>query len=97
MEITNNKQQFRFEYKLPDGEFITLDYRWLKGSMVLMHTLVPVSARGTGLGNAFLEQVLHHVRTLGLRIIVYCSFATAYIASHPQYLDLLDPAHGQNK
>ena len=41
MEVTNNKKEFRFEILLPDGEIAKLEYRWLKGSMVLMHTLVP--------------------------------------------------------
>ncbi len=89
MDVTNNKKQFRFEALLPDGEYITLDYRWLKGSMVLMHTLVPVSARGTGLGSAFVQQVLDYVRRHHLKIIVYCSFVAQYIKENPEYGDLV--------
>lgn len=82
--VTNNKKLFRFEAQLPDGEYITLDYRWLKGSMVLMHTLVPAAARGTGLGGEFVRQVLDYVKEQNLEIIVYCSFVAKYIAEHPQ-------------
>jgi predicted GNAT family acetyltransferase len=93
MDIFNNKKQFRFEHTLPDGEIITLDYRWLKGSMALMHTVVPISARGSGKGSDFIKSVLDYTRASGLKIIPYCSFVVQYIKDHPEYADLLDEAH----
>jgi uncharacterized protein len=89
MNVVNNKKQFRFETQLPDGEYITLEYRWLKGNMVLMHTLVPASARGTGMGGAFVKQVLDYVRAENLKLVVYCSFVVKYVKDHPEYNDLL--------
>jgi uncharacterized protein len=89
MEVVNNKKQFRFELLLPDGEYATLDYRWLKGSMVLMHTLVPVSARGRGVGATLVKQVLDYVRSQNLSVIVYCPFVTKYMKAHPEYNDLI--------
>ncbi len=89
MDLVNNKRQFRFETLLPDGEYITLDYRWLKGSMVLMHTLVPASARGTGAGSEFVRMVLDHARSHHLKVIVYCSFVAHFMKEHPEYNDLL--------
>lgn len=83
MNIVNNKKQFRFEVLLPDGEYLTMDYRWLKGSMVLMHTVVPPAARGTGMGSAFVQQVLEHARSQNLKIIVYCPFVAKYMTEHP--------------
>jgi predicted GNAT family acetyltransferase len=93
MDVTNNKRQYRFEIALPDGEFATLEYRWLRGSMVLMHTVVPVSQRGTGIGNALVKFVLDHARAHHLKIIVYCPFVKIYLEKHPEYQDLVDPAH----
>lgn len=82
---------FRFEAPVEDGNLITMEYRWLKGSIVLMHTLVPPTARGTGAGSAFVKQVLdRHVRDAGLKMIAYCPFVTAYLEQHPEYKDLLD-------
>ena len=89
MEVVNNKKQFRFEILLPDGEYATLEYRWLKGSMVLMHTLVPVSARGKGIGALLVKQVLDYARQQNLRIIVYCPFVKKYMTGHPEYNDLI--------
>ena len=89
MEIVNNKQQFRFEILLADGEYATLDYRWLKGSLVLMHTFVPVSARAKGIGAMLVKQVLDYAREQHLRIIVYCPFVAKYMKDHPEYNDLV--------
>ena len=91
MEVTNNKKASRFEAPAEDGNLITLEYRWLKGSIVLMHTLVPPSARGTGAGSEFVKQVLdRYVRNARLKMIAYCPFVTAYLERHPEYKELLD-------
>ena len=89
MDFSNNKKLFQFEIALPDGEFAILSYRWLKGSIVLMHTLVPASARGKGIGPILVMNVLEYIRDQGLKMIVYCPFVTKYLQSHPEYNDLL--------
>ena len=89
MEAVNNKRLSRFEIALPDGEFATLEYRWLKGSMVLMHTLVPPSGRNKGVGAAIVKYALEYVRANGLTVIVYCPFVTKYMQQHPEYNDLV--------
>jgi len=75
---------------LPGGEIAVLQYRWLKGSMVLMHTLVPSSNRLKGVGSTLVKYVLDYVRTQNLKIVVYCPFVTKYIKDHPEYNDLID-------
>jgi predicted GNAT family acetyltransferase len=82
MEIVNNKQQSRFEIALPDGEYAVLEYRWLKGSIVLMHTLVPQSAQGKGIGSTLVKGVFEYIQEQGLNKIVYCPFVTRYIKAH---------------
>ncbi len=93
MEVVNNKKLFRFEIALPGGEFATLEYRWLRGSMVLMHTLVPLSARRQGIGAELVKYVLDYARAQNLKIIVYCPFVAKYIKYHPEYNDLVDETH----
>lgn len=91
MNVSNNKKLFRFEAPTEDGNLITMEYRWLKGSIVLMHTYVPPSARGTGAGNEFVSHVLDsYVRSAGLKMIAYCPFVSAYLEQHLEYKDLLD-------
>jgi uncharacterized protein len=89
MEIINNKRLFRFEAALPGGEIATLEYRWLKGNMVLMHTLVPASGRGKGAGSILVKFVLDYIRGNHLKMIVYCPFVTKYIKDHPEYAELV--------
>lgn len=87
MDIVNNKKMFRFEALQPDGEYVFLEYRWLKGSMVLMHTFVPPSARGSGKGEEIVQFVLDHAKNNNLKVIAYCPFAVKYIKDHNINLD----------
>ena len=93
MNISNNKKQFRFEGTLPDEDIAYLEYRWLKGNMVLMRTWVPTSGREQGIGSKLIEHTLQHAHTHGLHIIPYCSFVVSFIKEHPQYLPLVAPGH----
>ena len=92
-EVVNNKKEYRFQVALPDGEFAVLQYRWLRGSMVLMHTIVPPSGRKKGLGSFIVKYVLDYARASGLKIIHYCPFVVKYIKEHPEYADLVDEGH----
>lgn len=88
MNVVNNKKLFRFEILLEDGDYATLQYRWLKGNMVLMHTLVPKSSQRKGIGSHLVKAVLEYAKTHDLKIIVYCAFAAKYIHEHPEYQSL---------
>ena len=91
MEIVNNKKEYRFEIVFPDGEIARLEYRWLRGSMVLMHTIVPVTERKKGIGAVLVKYVLDYARTQNLKIIIYCPFVAKYVKEHPEYGDLVAP------
>lgn len=93
MEVVNNKKEYRFEIALEGGEYAVLQYRWLKGSMVLMHTVVPSTNRLKGVGSYLVKYVLDYAREHGLKIIPYCPFVVKYIKAHPEYADLVDEAH----
>jgi hypothetical protein len=95
MEIVNNKRNFKFEAHLPDGEIATIEYRWLKGSMVLMHTITPAAHRGKGVGAVLVKYVLDYARQQGLKIIVYCQYVAQYLQKHPEYNDLIDATGGR--
>ena len=91
MEIVNNKKEYRFEIRFEDGEVAVLTYRWLKGAMVLMHTVVPVSHRMKGAGTKLVKYVLEYARAHGLKIIVYCPFVAKYMKEHPPLNPPLNP------
>jgi len=95
MHITNNKQTSTFEGQLPGGELATMQYRWLKGSMVLMHTIIPPEHRGHGYGDVLTRYVLDHIRAHHLKVIVYCPFVQKYMDKHPEDNDLIDTTHNR--
>lgn len=85
MEVINNKKNFQFEITDESGEIATLQYRWLKGNMVLMHTYVPGSLRGKGLANDLARFALENVRQNNIKAIVYCPFVKHFISRHQEY------------
>ena len=89
MDVINNKKLSRFEIALEDGDTARLEYRWLKGNMVLMHTFVPPSGRGKGIGQELVKYVLDYAREQGLKIVVYCPFVAKYMKEHAEYDDLV--------
>lgn len=91
MQVINNKERFRYEIALDNGEFAYLEYRWKKGDMVLMHTLVPKESRGKGYAAMLVKYVFEDLRNRGLKAIVYCPFVTAYLKKHTEYSDLVAP------
>jgi uncharacterized protein len=89
MEVVNNKKHFRFEVALSDGSTAWMEYRWLRGNIVLMHTIVPASARGKGVGSFLVKYVLDDIRARNLKAVIYCPFVTKYLQQHPEYNDIV--------
>ena len=88
-KVVNNKKLYRFEIALESGEFAEVQYRWLKGNMVLMHTFVPKEARTVGMGAFLVKYVLDYAREHALKILPYCPFVAKYIKEHTEYEDLI--------
>ena len=88
IKIFNNEQRQHFETKL-DDEYAFIEYRWRKGALVLMHTLVPEKYEGKGIAGALAKFALEYARNKKLQLIVYCPYVRAYMKRHPEYDDLL--------
>lgn len=88
--IVNNEKQSRFEVKLDDGEYAFLEYRWYKGDLALMHTVVPEDKQGQGIASQLAKHALAFARREKLKIMVYCPYVAAYLKKHPEYNDLVD-------
>lgn len=86
--IFNNKERQQFQV-LIDGELASLEYRLHEGKIVLMHTEVPESLGGRGIGTALAEFALNYARANGLPVIVYCPFVAAYLKRHPEQQDIV--------
>lgn len=89
IKIFNNEQRQHFETKLDDGEYGFIEYRWHKGALVLMHTLVPEKYEGKGIASALAKFALEYAKDKKLGLIVYCPYVKAYMKRHAEYDYLL--------
>jgi predicted GNAT family acetyltransferase len=88
LNISNNEQQQQFQAKV-DGELAWLEYRLHEGRIVLMHTEVPATLGGRGIGTALVEFAFNYARTHHLPVKIYCPFVAAYVRRHPEQQDIV--------
>lgn len=88
LTIFNNKERQQFQVII-DGEIASLEYRLTEGKIVLMHTEVPESLGGRGIGSALAEYALNYARANHLPVKVYCPFVAAYLKRHPEQQDIV--------
>jgi hypothetical protein len=93
IEITNNEKNLHFETDLGDN-IAYIEYRWLKGNLVLMHTVVPEAHEGKGIAGSLAKFALDYAREKNLHLIVYCPYVAVYMKRHPEYNDLLLKSEG---
>src|SRR4051812_44549659 len=86
--IINNEKNLRFEIR-EDDDVAFLEYRFNKGAITLMHTLVPRSLSGKGLGSALAKHAFDYAAERHLEVIVYCPFVKKFLQTHPAYWPLL--------
>ncbi|HZG25703.1 MAG TPA: GNAT family N-acetyltransferase [Chitinophagaceae bacterium] len=90
--VTNNKKLLRFEVEL-GGEFAYIVYRWYKGDIAFMHTVVPGPMQGKGIATLMAREALEYARTENLKIMLYCPFVSKYVREHPEYDSLIDKSY----
>lgn len=59
--------------------------------IALMHTIVDPSFQGRGVASVLVSSVLDDLRAQGKTVAVYCPYVLAFLAKHPEYVDLVDP------
>ncbi|MEZ0053669.1 putative GNAT family acetyltransferase [Mycobacterium sp. MAA66] len=68
-------------------EFVDRD-----GRRIFPHTEVQPAYEGRGLATILVAEALQATREAGLRIVPACSMVSGYLAKHPEYDPLVDPA-----
>jgi predicted GNAT family acetyltransferase len=91
--IRDNVEKHRFEIDLGDGSFAIAQYVLPEGKIMFTHTEVPPAHQGKGLGTLLIKTALAAARERGLQVIPICPFFAAYIETHQEEQDLLDPAY----
>jgi predicted GNAT family acetyltransferase len=89
--VEDNPGESRFELRV-DGELVGwAEYRPAGDSVIIAHTEIQPGHEGEGLGSVLVRGTLDHIRAGGQTVIPTCTFTAAYIARHPEYVDLVAP------
>jgi len=72
-----------------DGHLAVLEYQLFSDKVVFTHTEVPRELEGRGVGAILAQTGLEWARAHALRVVPICPFVAAYIARHPEYVDLV--------
>jgi predicted GNAT family acetyltransferase len=88
MQVRHNVERRRFEVERT-GEVAAIDYREREGVLRLVHTEVPQSMAGGGVGGALVKAAFDYARERDIRVQPLCTFAAAWADRHPEYADLL--------
>ncbi|WP_235906006.1 GNAT family N-acetyltransferase [Ginsengibacter hankyongi] len=89
IDISDNTTQQQFEITM-DGELATLQYRFYKNDIALMHTHVPERLKGRGLATALANFGLEWAKSQNKKVMVYCPFVSSYLKKRPEYNYLID-------
>ena len=90
--MTDNPEEGRFELRL-DGELVGFaDYRPAGDSVIIAHTEIADGHEGEGLGGKLAREALERIRASGKTVLPMCPFTAAYIARHPELVELVAPA-----
>jgi hypothetical protein len=91
--VTDNQAKKRFELTV-DGHTAFLVYERTAEKLTLIHTEVPPALRGRHIGDSLVNAAVQAGRSNGLRLVVVCPFARAYLRRHPAVLSENEVKHG---
>ncbi|MBL8782907.1 MAG: N-acetyltransferase [Alphaproteobacteria bacterium] len=86
--VRDNPALHRFELDV-DGVIAFSEYRRKPGVVTFIHTEVPESLGGKGVGSKLARGALDLVRASGEKVIAKCPFIAAFIKKNAEYQDLL--------
>jgi len=88
LQVVDAPERQRYEV-IRDGAVLGFAaYQKANELIVFTHTEVDPTLEGQGVGGALVRGALDHVRNLGLRVLPICPFVQAWMARHPDYIDL---------
>ena len=91
--FTDNTARSRYELEV-DGEIAFIDHEGEGDAVAFMHTEVPKSMAGKGIGSKLVRGALDDARRRGLKVVPRCTFVREYVERHPEYQDIVLPVNG---
>ncbi|MFF8770992.1 GNAT family N-acetyltransferase [Kitasatospora sp. NPDC015120] len=86
--IRDAEQARRFEARVGDTLAGFAEYLRSDELVVYPHTVVEPAYEGQGIGGTLARAALDDARARGLAVLATCPFIKAWMARHPEYLDL---------
>ncbi|HWU25034.1 MAG TPA: GNAT family N-acetyltransferase [Rhizomicrobium sp.] len=91
MDIRDNESLHRYELSI--GDAVAFSQYVRQGQVTdFIHTEVPKSLSGKGIGSKLIRGALDNERAQGRKVIAHCPFVAKFIREHTEYQDLLTPA-----
>ncbi|WP_306026304.1 GNAT family N-acetyltransferase [Oceaniradius stylonematis] len=81
----------RYFIEAPGGVTAEMTFSQSSDTLIIIdHTEVPDTFRGTGTGVRLVEALIADARASGTKIIPLCPFAAAQFKRHPEWSDVLE-------
>jgi predicted GNAT family acetyltransferase len=88
--IADAREQSRYEARDADGNLMGfVDYKLTGPVIAFLHAETLPEFRGRGVAGKIAVKSLDDARESGLRVKPACPFYKEYLASHPEYADLV--------
>lgn len=82
-----------FVLRTDAGPSAALSYTPANGLVIFEHTFVPEELRGQGLAAHLVRSALTEARQRHWRVVPRCEYVAGFIARHPEFADLIEPAN----
>lgn len=89
--ITDNKKAGAYEFEVDGQTAAGVLYTETESRVTILATSVFPEFRGKGIASELLGGVFDMLRMEGRTVTLTCPFATAFVESHPEYADVVDP------
>lgn len=89
--ITDNKEAGAYEFEVDGKTAAGVLYSETESRVTILATSVFPEFRGRGIASDLLGGVFDMLRAEGRTVTLTCPFATAFVDSHPEYADVVDP------
>ncbi len=83
-EIEDNKENRRYEAKIKDVTAF-VEYEKEDGITSLLHTEVPETLGGQGVGSKMIEQVFLKIKAENRKAKIQCPFIQKYVDKYPEW------------
>jgi predicted GNAT family acetyltransferase len=87
--VNDHRVESRYEARLGTELVGVAEYELGDSVIVFPHTEVEPEHRGQGIARTLARYALDDARRRGLSVVPHCSFIRHFIATHPDYADLV--------